>query len=163
MRQIDYLANSGTVFVKVGLSSSSLLLLFCVHICCILYIWIMSWSAGQLWTKASSSYISLTYCQRCVNSWGMSKFSKYLPATRICCNFGINSQSKQQSVSPVKNRVPFSAKVSSNLLSILMTLFLEASSFLTSMTYNRKYISSSISFLLEYIEFIISIYLFRLS
>ena len=53
MRQVDYLANSGTVFVKVGLSSSSLLLLFCVHICCILYIWIMSWSAGQLYKTSS--------------------------------------------------------------------------------------------------------------
>ena len=67
------------------------------------------------WTNASNSYISLTYCQRCDSSLGMSKFSKYLPATRICCSFGISSQSKQQSVSPVKNRVPFSANVSSNL------------------------------------------------
>ena len=75
------------------------------------------------WTNASSSYISLTYCQRCVNSSGMSKFSKYLPATRMCCNFGINSQSKQQSVSPVKNRVPFSAKVSSNLYKKWKDLF----------------------------------------
>ena len=67
------------------------------------------------WTNASNSYISLTYCHRCDSSLGMSKFSKYLPATRICWSFGISSQSKQQSVSPVKNRVPFSANVSSNL------------------------------------------------
>ena len=47
--QFDYPANSGTEFVNVGVSNSSLLLLFWVHICCILYIWMMSWSAGQLY------------------------------------------------------------------------------------------------------------------
>ena len=76
MRQVDYLANSGTVFVKVGLSSSSLLLLFCVHICCILYIWIMSWSAGQLY-KTSSQKIKLNINVK-LNSAFNQIISKYL-------------------------------------------------------------------------------------
>ena len=90
-----------------------------IYICTYWIWWIRTRWVNLLWTptwtNASNSYISLTYCQRCDSSLGMSKFSKYLPATRICWSFGISSQSKQQSVSPVKNRVPFSANVSSNL------------------------------------------------
>ena len=71
--QADYLAKSGTEFVNVGVSSSSLLLLFCVHICCILYIWMMSWSAGQLY-KSNRNKIYMPF----LDVWSFHTFLWFL-------------------------------------------------------------------------------------
>jgi len=60
-----------------------------------------TWSAGQLWINASSWYISEIYFHRCDIFFGISKSRKNFPATLICCNLGMSSQSKQHKVLPV--------------------------------------------------------------
>lgn len=75
----------------------------------------ISWSAGQLCRKASSLYMWCMYRHRCTRVSGISKSAKYLPATLMCCSRGINSQSKQHMVSPVRKRVPLRPKCSSIL------------------------------------------------
>ena len=60
----------------------------------------------------------------------------YPPATRICCRRGISSQSKQQRVSPVRNRFPRLPKCSSIFLNCDSRAFFEASSFFRSISLN---------------------------
>jgi len=55
------------------------------------------------------------YRHRCTKVSGISKSAKYLPATLMCCSRGINSQSKQHMVSPVRKRVPLRPRCSSIL------------------------------------------------
>ena len=78
----------------------------------------LTWSAGQLWVKASNLYISPMYFQRCSIDWGISYPTKNFPATRMCWSLGISSQSKQQRVSPTWKNVHFQ-KVENKGLSIL--------------------------------------------
>lgn len=77
------------------------------------FMWlIMSWSAGQLWMKASSSYMLAMYLHSAVSLVGTSKLRKALAPILMCCNLGISSQSKQDMVSPVRKRVPLLARKS---------------------------------------------------
>merc|ERR1719234_868695 len=62
-----------------------------------------------------------------------------LPATLTCCSLGMSSQSKQQRVSPVRNRLPFSASMSFTFVKMVVIAFLLVSSLLRSMCLNLEY------------------------
>lgn len=71
------------------------------------FMWLMmSWSAGQLWMNASSSYMLAMYVHSADNLVGISKLRNALAPILMCCSLGISSQSKQDMVSPVRKRVP---------------------------------------------------------
>lgn len=69
---------------------------------------------------------------------GISKSTKYFPATRMCWRRGINSQSKQHIVSPVRNRVFRWAKWSLIFFKWLNNELFLFSSFLTSINFNLE-------------------------
>lgn len=61
------------------------------------------------------TYTAVNQIYQTNGKWQYDK--EYTPATRMCCKRGINSQSKQHRVSPVRNRWPLLPRCSSILIS----------------------------------------------
>lgn len=85
---------------------------------------------------------------------GISKSTKYFPATRMCWSRGISSQSKQHIVSPVKKRVALCAKWSLIFVKWPNKALFFVSSFFTNINFNFEYmfsinVATSLSFRIE--------------